>query len=118
MTNNSGNNRLDTLTAKRDQLNAQIQALRAREQAQKRKDDTRRKVLIGSVFLKMIKAGEMKQEQLDRILDKHLEKERDRALFGLPIKLAQSALSPSGEAQARVDHPQVQARDHDQQDHR
>ena len=118
MVNQSGNNRLESLTAKRDQLNAQIQAIRAREQAHKRKDDTRRKVLIGSVFLKMIKTGEMQQEQLDRILDKHLDKERDRALFGLPIKLAQSALSPSGEAQARVDHPQVQARDHDQQDYR
>ena len=107
MTNQSGNHRLESLTAKRDQLNAQIQAIRAREQAQKRKDDTRRKVLIGSVFLKMIKAGEMKQEQLDRILDKHLEKERDRSLFGLAPKLAQSALSPSGEAQARVEHQQA-----------
>ena len=118
MANQSGNHRLESLTAKRDQLNAQIQAIRAREQAQKRKDDTRRKVLIGSVFLKMIKDGEMKQEQLDRILDKHLEKERDRALFGLPAKLAQSALSPSGEAQARVDQPQAQVSDHDQQEHR
>ena len=118
MANQSGNHRLDSLTAKRDQLNAQIQAIRAREQAQKRKDDTRRKVLIGSVFLKMIKDGEMKQEQLDRILDKHLDKTRDRLLFGLPTKLAQSALSPSGEAQARVEHQQAQTRDHDREENR
>ena len=118
MANQSGNHRLESLTAKRDQLNAQIQAIRAREQAQKRKDDTRRKVLIGSVFLKLIKDGEMKQEQLDRILDKHLDKERDRSLFGLPSKLAQSALSPSGEAQARVEHQQAQTRDHDREENR
>lgn len=79
-------NKLDTLTEKRDQLNAQIQAVRAREQAQKRKDDTRRKVLIGGVVLKMLKTGEMPQERLNQILDKHLDSERDRTLFGLPAK--------------------------------
>ena len=32
---------LETLTQKRDQLNARIQVLKNRQQAQKRKDDTR-----------------------------------------------------------------------------
>lgn len=79
-------NKLDTLTKKRDQINAQIQAIKAREQAQHRKDDTRRKVLVGGVVLKMLKTGEMPQERLNQILDKHLEKEADRALFSLPPK--------------------------------
>lgn len=78
--------KIDGLTKRRDQLNAQIQALRAREQVQKRKDDTRRKVLIGGVVLKMLKTGEMPQERLTAILDQHLEREQDRALFELPPK--------------------------------
>lgn len=79
-------NKLDALTEKRDQINAQIQALRSKEQAQKRKDDTRRKVLIGGVVLKMLKTGEMPKERLDQMLDNHLVSERDRALFKLPAK--------------------------------
>ena len=78
--------RLDILNEKRDQLNAQIQALKAKEQGQKRKNETRRKVLIGGVVLKMLKTGEMPQERLDQILEKHLDTDRDRALFGLPPK--------------------------------
>ena len=37
------NNRLDSLTEKRDQINAQIQALKHREMEEERKKDTRRK---------------------------------------------------------------------------
>lgn len=81
--------KLDSLTKKRDQINAQIQAIKAREQAQHRKDDTRRKVLIGGVVLKMLKTGEMPQERLNQILNKHLEKEADRALFNLPPKTSE-----------------------------
>ena len=79
-------NRLDGLTEKRDQINAQIQAIKSREQAQKRKGDTRRKILIGGVVLKIVKTGEMKKEWLDQILDLNLDSERDRVLFGLPEK--------------------------------
>ncbi len=76
--------KLDKLTLKREQLNAKIQAIKSKEASQKRKDDTRRKVLIGGVVMKMIKTGEMPQERLTQILDKHLEKDADRTLFDLP----------------------------------
>lgn len=85
--NTMNKSRLEALNAKRDQLNAQIQALKAKEQGQQRKDETRRKVLIGGVVLKMLKIGEMPQERLEQILDKHLDSNRDRALFGLSPKL-------------------------------
>lgn len=78
--------RLEELNAKRDQLNAQIQALKARELGQKRKDDTRKKVLIGGVVMKMLKNGDMSPAHLDQMLDKYLESNRDRALFLLPAK--------------------------------
>ena len=73
--------KLDQLTKKREQLNAQIQALKVKENKKKRKENTRRKILIGGVVLKMLKEGEMPQECLNQILDKHLDKEADRALF-------------------------------------
>jgi large subunit ribosomal protein L7/L12 len=78
--------KLEKLNLKREQLNAQIQAIKSKEASQKRKDDTRRKVLIGGVVMKMLKTGEMPQERLTQILDKHLEKDADRALFELPEK--------------------------------
>lgn len=78
--------RLEALEAKRKQIEAQIQALKSHEQAQARKDDTRRKVLIGGVVLKMVKTGEMPEERLTQLLDKHLDTERDRKLFGLEPK--------------------------------
>ena len=75
---------LEKLTKKREQLNAKIQAIKTKEAANKRKEDTRRKILIGGVVLKMLKTGEMPQERLTQILDKHLDKAADRALFDLP----------------------------------
>ena len=78
--------KLEKLTLKREQLNAQIQALKAKENQNKRKEDTKRKILIGGVVLKMICTGEMPQDRPTQILDKHLTKDDDRALFDLPEK--------------------------------
>jgi large subunit ribosomal protein L7/L12 len=78
--------KLEKLNLKREQLNAQIQAIKSKEASQKRKEDTRRKVLIGGVVMKMLKTGEMPQERLTQILDKHLSQDADRALFELPEK--------------------------------
>ncbi len=88
-------NKLEALTAKREQINAQIQALRAKQQSQQRKQETRRKILIGGVVLKMLKTGEMPKERLTALLDKHLASARDRALFDLPPK--QQPAAPSSE---------------------
>jgi hypothetical protein len=43
--------RLKALEQKQAQIKAQIQALKARDTAQERKDDTRRKVLLGGFVL-------------------------------------------------------------------
>lgn len=73
--------KLEQLTRKREQIDAKIQAIKARENQRKRKTDTRRKILIGGVVLKMIKTGEMPQERLNQLLDKHLERKTDREFF-------------------------------------
>lgn len=78
--------KIDTLTQKRDEINEQIKKLKARESNKRRKEDTKRKILIGGVVIKMLREGEMPEDRLNQILDKHLEKDADRALFELPAK--------------------------------
>ncbi|MBS0286688.1 MAG: mobilization protein [Proteobacteria bacterium] len=73
---------LEALMKKRAQLDAKIQNIKAKEASQQRKDDTRRKILVGSYILdKYQKSGTM--EKIIQELDKFLSKPNDRALFGL-----------------------------------
>lgn len=46
---------LEKLSQKRDQLSARIQKLKAREKEQSRKDDTRRKILLGGSLMALLK---------------------------------------------------------------
>ena len=82
----------------RDRIKAQIQALKARDTAQDRKDDTRRKVLLGGFVLAQMKKNGIGVQSVTyesvRFIDT-LNNDRDRVLFGLAAK---PALSPTGEA--------------------
>ncbi|WP_407603158.1 mobilization protein [Acinetobacter pittii] len=68
------------------QLKAQKNAAEAREKARKkeqdRKDDTRRKILLGSYLIKKMEDENNKQKILGE-LKEYLTEERDRKLFGL-----------------------------------
>ena len=75
--------KLDSLTKQRDQLTKRIQQLRSKELKQERKDDARKKILIGSLMLKNIKDGILKEDRLLGMLDSYLERASDRALFDL-----------------------------------
>jgi len=72
------------------QLKAQRQAALARERAkekeQARKEDTRRKILIGSCMLKITGDDEKARAKLITQMDKYLTEERDRKLFNLPLQ--------------------------------
>ena len=76
---------------KRSQLNAQIQQLRTRDAAQKRKEDTRRKILLGALVMEMMSKGELDRDKLMKRLDDFLTREIDRKLFDLPVKDEQKA---------------------------
>ena len=69
------------------QLKAQKQAKDAREKAkqkeQDRKNDTRRKILLGSYLLKKMEDEAEKQKILAGI-NEYLTEDRDRKLFNLP----------------------------------
>ena len=69
------------------QLKAQKQAIEAREKTkqkeQERKDDTRRKILLGSYLIKKMQ-NEANKEKILAELNEYLTEDRDRQLFGLP----------------------------------
>ena len=78
--------KLDELLKKREQLNAQIQKERNKQSQQQRKEDTRRKILLGALMMEMIKKGELDEKKILKRLDSFLTKNIDRKLFALPEK--------------------------------
>lgn len=80
------NEKLQKLMEKKQKIQKQLNAIMARENKQKRKDDTRKKILIGSVVLAESKINEKTAEWLQKILDKRITKDADRKLFDLPVK--------------------------------
>jgi transposase len=71
---------------KLNQLKAQKQAIEAREKKkateQQRKDNTRRKILLGSYLLKKME-NEANKEKILTELNEYLTEDRDRKLFDL-----------------------------------
>lgn len=74
--------KLAKLEEQRARINAEIQRVRAREQQQERRDDTRRKIIVGAMLTGMIEAGKLGQFNevwLRAELDKQLD--RDAAIL-------------------------------------
>ncbi len=71
------------------QLKAQKQAIEAREKKklaeQQRKDDTRRKILLGSFLQKQISNDDSEKQRIMSQLNHYLTENRDRQLFDLPL---------------------------------
>ncbi len=78
------NQKLDELLKRREQLNAQIQKIRTKEANQKRKEDTRRKVLLGALMMEMMEKGEIDSQKIRKKLSSFITKDIDRKLFDLP----------------------------------
>jgi len=78
------NDRLKKLEERRSKIAAEIARVKAREAAQNRKEDTRRKVLLGALLLAMVEKGEWPKEKIDSALARFLSRPQDRSLFDLP----------------------------------
>jgi hypothetical protein len=62
---------------------ARVASLRRRQVSQQeRKDDTRRKILVGAVVLAKVKQGGLSDAELREWLEGALKRADDRALFG------------------------------------
>ena len=77
---------LDSLKKKRDIINARIRLVQNREQSKERKDNTRRKILIGSYYLEQSNKNNS-FDDIIKLMNSYLIRDSDRMLFGLkPIK--------------------------------
>lgn len=73
---------LEKLKAQRAKLEARIQAAEARLKGSERKQDTRRKILVGSYYLdKAHQEGTL--DELKKIMEAYLIRDSDRKLFNL-----------------------------------
>lgn len=57
----------------------------SKNNAKKRKQDTRRKILLGAYLITKMNQNPNLEQQVLRDLDKYLNKKIDRELFGLPL---------------------------------
>ena len=74
----------DELDARKAKLNARTQRVRSRLSARERKTDTRRKILVGAMMLKLADQHPETKDFMVEHLNNFLEHPRDRALFDLP----------------------------------
>ena len=89
--------RIATAEKRLKQLHAQREQMEARQLARmlkgQRADDTRRKILTGAVVLSAVERGEAgwSRDTLMDLLNVHLTRADDRALFGLPTPSSPSS---------------------------
>lgn len=76
----------EALLAKKQQIDNQLKDIVAAENATKRKEDNRKKILIGAAILNSIKEGKYTEEKLASLMSGYLTKKADRKLFGLSEK--------------------------------
>ena len=77
--------KVEQLKNKRDLLNSRIQKLEALEKQRERKRDSRRKFLVGSYYLQQAQVNSS-MDSINKLMDKFLTSNSDRALFGLSDK--------------------------------
>lgn len=92
------NKRLEQLLKKQEELKAQIQKIKAAEATQKRKEDTRKKILLGALVMEMIDSGELDKNVMMKRLDGFLSRSGDRTLFNLPEKEIKGEPTSSSES--------------------
>ena len=85
--------KLDERISSLEQRLGELRARRQREDQRKRtfesrkarKEDTRRKILVGALVLARVQQGRFSEGELKRWLDEALTREDDRKLFGLSV---------------------------------
>lgn len=90
------NVKLDSLKKKQEQLKAQIQALEAAEKTRERKQETRRKILMGAYYLDKARA-ENRFDDIVTLMDGYLNRDSDRVLFDLPPRKKKSSDNSASE---------------------
>ena len=91
--------RLYTLRQKREQLDAQLRALEARNKQAERKADTRRKVIAGALALEHYEKNPNSEFRriIFRLLDEYVLRPHDRALFPELVEADADSAQPGAE---------------------
>lgn len=76
--------RLKQLKAKQHRVESRRRTL---ESKKSRKDDTRRKILVGAIVLSKVDQGEFSDAKLRQWLSESLTRSDDRELFNLPTAI-------------------------------
>lgn len=66
------------------QIKARIQQVKAKERAEKRKRETRQKVIIGGMVKAHCERDPAFKAEIDRLLNEHVTRDYDRTALGLP----------------------------------
>ena len=98
--------RLNTLRQKREQLDAQLRALEARNKQAERKADTRRKVIAGALALEHYEKNPDSEFHriIFRLLDEYVLRPHDRALFPELVEADADSARPGADAGTEFTH--------------
>lgn len=78
------NPRLKKLMQKKEQIDARIKLIETREKSKAKKEDTRRKILIGAMIMEQMEKSEESKKKILSNLNGFLTRPLDRKLFDLP----------------------------------
>ena len=81
--------KLETLRDKEAQLKQQINDLERRERDQIRKQDERKRFIVGGAIMQAVDQGALPQRELSVILDKFIVAKPERKLFDIPEQRAE-----------------------------
>ena len=88
------------LEEKLKRINAELQRARGRAAQEKRKRETRRKILAGAMVLDWVARGELAEKRFKADMDRFLKRPSDRSLFDLPPPAFQRLLDLRGEGKS------------------
>lgn len=92
---------VEKLKEKRRQLDARIQKIESLEKTKQRKEDTRRKIIVGGALLAFAAREPKFKENLYRHLEKLITNPKDRILIGLSMPQEQ----PPGATDTAAEEP-------------
>ena len=76
--------KLESLLKRQEQLKAKIQKEKNKEKEKSRKEDTRKKIIIGAAIIKETETNDALKKWLDNYINNRITKASERELFGLP----------------------------------
>lgn len=94
---------LKKLEEQQEKLKAKIQAVKAKAAKKERKEETRKKVLLGAYLINQMEVGKIDKGEVMKGLDKFLTRPQDREIFGLPVPEKSAAVPEKSAGKVKSD---------------